>query len=58
MREIRKIRENFENFFQSGKSGKKEGFSAKIREKFSNQETPFFKIIFKPLKTFYLRKFF
>ena len=30
---IREFRENFEDFFQSGKSGKKEGFSAKIREK-------------------------
>ena len=30
---IREIRENFEDFFQSGKSGKNRGFSAKIREK-------------------------
>ena len=30
---IREFRENFEDFFQSGKSGKKRGFSAKIREK-------------------------
>ena len=30
---IREIRENFENFFQSGKSGENTVFSAKIREK-------------------------
>ena len=30
---IREFRENFEDFFQSGKSGKNRGFSAKIREK-------------------------
>ena len=30
---IREFRENFEDFFQSGKSGKNGGFSAKIREK-------------------------
>ena len=30
---IRGFRENFEDFFQSGKSGKNRGFSAKIREK-------------------------
>ena len=30
---IREFRENFEDFFQSGKSGKNKGFSAKIREK-------------------------
>ena len=33
IREIREFRENFEVFFQSGKSGKNRGFSAKIREK-------------------------
>ena len=33
IREFREIRENFEDFFQSGKSGKNRGFSAKIREK-------------------------
>ena len=39
---IREIRENgeiFEDFFQSGKSGKNREFSAKIREKTSNQGT-------------------
>ena len=30
---IKEIREIFEDFFQSGKSGKNRGFSAKIREK-------------------------
>ena len=30
---IREIRENFKDFFQSGKSGKNRGFSDKIREK-------------------------
>ena len=30
---IREFRENFEDFFQSGKSGKNRGFSAKIRGK-------------------------
>ena len=30
---IREFRENFEDFFQSGKSEKNRGFSAKIREK-------------------------
>ena len=30
---IWEFRENFEHFFQSGKSGKNRGFSAKIREK-------------------------
>ena len=48
---IREIRENFENFFQSGKNS---GFSAKIREKISNQGT-FSKTILKP---FNLRKTF
>ena len=38
---IREFRENFEDFFQSGKSGKNLGFSAKIREKISNQGTFF-----------------
>ena len=33
IREIREFRENFEDFFQSGKSGENRGFSAKIREK-------------------------
>ena len=36
---IREISENFEDFFQSGKSGKNRGFSAKIRGKISNQGT-------------------
>ena len=50
---IREIRENFEDFFQSGKSGKNRGFSAKIREeKFQIREL-FFKTFFKP---FNLRK--
>ena len=35
IREIREFRDNFEDFFQSGKSGKNRGFSAKIRELFS-----------------------
>ena len=33
IREIREFRGNFEDFFQSGKSGKNRGFSAKIRQK-------------------------
>ena len=52
---IREFRENFEDFFQSGKSGKNRGFSAKIREKISNQGT-FFQTIFKPFKPKNLRK--
>ena len=55
IREFREIRENFVDFFQSGKSGKNGVFSAKIREKFSNQGT-FFKTIFKPFKPFNLSK--
>ena len=35
------IREIFEDFFQSGKSGKNWGFSAKSRKKFSHQGTSF-----------------
>ena len=38
---IREIRENFENFFQLGKSGKNRGFSPKSGEKCSNQGTFF-----------------
>ena len=38
------IRENFEDFFQSGKSGKNRLFSAKIRELF-------LQTIFKPFKS-------
>ena len=34
IREFREIRENLEDFFQSGKSGKNRGFSVKIREIF------------------------
>ena len=41
IREIREFMENFEDFFQSGKSGKNRGFSAKIRGKISNQGTFF-----------------
>ena len=52
---IREFREIFEEFFQSGKSGKNQGFSAKIREKISNQGT-FFQTIFKPFKPINLRK--
>ena len=48
---IREFRENFEDFFQSGKSGKNRGFSAKIRELF-------FQTIFKPFKPINLRKMF
>ena len=45
---IREIRENFEEFFQSGKSGNNRGFSAKIRGKnFKLWNLFFFKIIFK-----------
>ena len=46
---IRVFRENFEDFFQSGKTG---GFQPKSGKKISNQGS-FFKTIFKP---FYLRK--
>ena len=46
---IREFREICEDFFQSGKSGKIRGFSAKIREKNSDQGT-FFQTIFKPFK--------
>ena len=47
------VRENFEDFFQSGKSGKNEGFSAKIRGKIFKAGNFFFKTIF---KLFNLRK--
>ena len=40
---IREIREHFEDFFQSGKSGKNRGFSAKIREKFFKSGNSFSK---------------
>ena len=46
---IRKMQEIFEIFFQSGKSEKNRGFSAKIRELF-------FKTNFKPFKSFNLKK--
>ena len=54
---ISEIRENFEDFSQSGKSGENRGFSAKIREKISNQGT-FFQTIFKPFQPINLRKLF
>ena len=51
---IREFRENFEDFFQSGKSGKNGGFQPKSGKKISNQGT-FFQTIFKPIN---LRKMF
>ena len=54
---IREFRENFEDFFQSGKSGENRGFSAKIREKIQIREF-FFQTIFKLFKPINLRKFF
>ena len=44
---IREFRENFEDFFQSGKSGKTGGgVSAKIREKILKSGNFYFKTIF------------
>ena len=42
---IREIREKFDNFFQSGKSGKNRGFQAQSGKKFANQG-----IFFQPAK--------
>ena len=53
---IREIREHFEDFFQSGKSGKNRGFSAKIREKNFKSGNSFskpFSNLFNLTKTFY-----
>ena len=44
---IREIKENLEDFFQSGKSGKTGGFQPKSGKKFQIREL-FFKTIFKP----------
>ena len=55
---IREFRENFEDFFQSGKSGKNRGFSAKIREKKFQIRELFSQTIFTPFKPINLRKMF
>ena len=54
---IGEFRENFEDFFQSGKSGKNGFFSQNQGKKFQIREL-FFQTIFKPFKPINLRKMF
>ena len=54
---MREIRENFEDFFQSGKSGENGVFSQNQLKKFQIREL-FFQTIFKPFKPINLRKMF
>ena len=54
---IREFRENFEDFFQSGKSGKNGFFSQNQGKKFQIREL-FPQTIFKPFKPINLRKMF